>query len=76
MPKVKYRNGWTAENLMIWINDHVVLANRFVYNVETGYKKVWGNGDTYEFKFTVYGISIKKYEIYVNGTLAMEGTTN
>lgn len=74
MPYVKYCNGWTAENLMIWINDHVTLANRFVYNLDTAYKKVWENGDTYEFKFVVYGISIKKYEVYVNGVLAMEGT--
>ena len=76
MTKNTYYSNWDFAKINSWINEHISIQNRFAYNYDNGYKKIYSDGSTYEFKFTKYTIREKCVEIRINNELVMSSVSN
>lgn len=60
----------TKQELENWIATHLSMRRRIVYNLDSGYKLEFENGDTYEYSYTDPDYFHRETITRINGTEA------
>lgn len=62
----------TRQQIKQWYIDHLGIASRLVYNLDSGYKIAYENGDSYEYKIIKWTVREKITQAFINGSLVYE----